>query len=76
MRPVGVEQSNSSVAFGEDSLMKVFRKVTPGVNPDIAIHPVLTEAGSKKRAGVWLETPEQSLAELAHIGPEALGLGA
>lgn len=37
---------------------------------------VLTEAGSKKRAGVWLETPEQTEAELAHLGPEALGLGA
>jgi len=36
---------------------------------------VLTEAGSKKRAGVWLESPEQTDAELAHIGPEALGLG-
>jgi formamidopyrimidine-DNA glycosylase len=37
---------------------------------------VLTEAGSKKRAGVWLLTPEQAGAELAHLGPEALGLGA
>jgi formamidopyrimidine-DNA glycosylase len=37
---------------------------------------VLTEAGSKKRAGVWLLTPEQVAAELAHLGPEALGLGA
>jgi len=37
---------------------------------------VLTEAGSKKRAGVWLETPEQTQVELAHLGPEALGLGA
>jgi formamidopyrimidine-DNA glycosylase len=37
---------------------------------------VLTEAGSKKRAGVWLETPEQTELELAHLGPEALGLGA
>jgi formamidopyrimidine-DNA glycosylase len=37
---------------------------------------VLTEAGSKKRAGVWLETPEQAEEELAHLGPEALGLGA
>ena len=27
------EQSNSSVAFGEDALMKVFRKVTPGREP-------------------------------------------
>ena len=37
---------------------------------------VLTEAGKKKRAGVWLLTPETAEAELAHLGPEALGLGA
>ena len=37
---------------------------------------VLTEAGSKKRAGVWLLTPDAAEAELAHLGPEALGLGA
>lgn len=37
---------------------------------------VLTEAGSKKRAGVWLLTPEAADAELGHLGPEALGLGA
>jgi formamidopyrimidine-DNA glycosylase len=36
---------------------------------------VLTEAGKKKRAGVWLETPEQAEVALAHLGPEALGLG-
>src|SRR5881398_1955632 len=37
---------------------------------------VLTEAGSKKRAGVWLLTPGAVEGELAHLGPEALGLGA
>ena len=37
---------------------------------------VLTEAGSKKRAGVWLLTPDPVDLELAHLGPEALGLGA
>ena len=37
---------------------------------------VLTESGPKKRAGVWLQTPAQTDAELAHLGPEALGLGA
>jgi formamidopyrimidine-DNA glycosylase len=37
---------------------------------------VLTEAGKKKRAGVWLLTPEAADAELSHLGPEALGLGA
>ncbi len=36
---------------------------------------VLTEAGAKKRAGVWLLTPEAAEEELAHLGPEALGLG-
>src|SRR6266576_2191482 len=35
-----------------------------------------TEAGAKKRAGVWLLTPEAAEAELGHLGPEALGLGA
>ena len=53
------EQSNSSVMFGDDSLMKVFRKITPGPNPDIAIHDVLTRAGSEHVAALygWLETP-------------------
>jgi formamidopyrimidine-DNA glycosylase len=36
---------------------------------------VLTEAGSKKRARVGLYTPAAIEAELAHLGPEALGLG-
>jgi len=36
---------------------------------------VLTEAGAKKRAGVWLLTPEEAEVELSHLGPEALGLG-
>jgi len=51
------EQSNSSLAFGEDSLMKVFRKVTAGPNPDIVIHRALTESGSEHVAALygWLE---------------------
>ena len=35
---------------------------------------VLTEAGKKKRAGVWLFRPEALEKELAHLGPEALGI--
>ena len=30
---------------------------------------VLTEAGAKKRAGVWLLTPAAAEAELEHLGP-------
>ena len=35
---------------------------------------VLTEGGKKKRAGVWLLTPDGLVAELAHLGPDALNL--
>jgi formamidopyrimidine-DNA glycosylase len=37
---------------------------------------LLTEAGKKKRAGVWLLTPAHLEAELAHLGPDALDLDA
>jgi formamidopyrimidine-DNA glycosylase len=36
---------------------------------------ILSENARKKRAGVWLLTPEAAEAELSHLGPEALGLG-
>ena len=36
---------------------------------------VLTEAGPKKRAGVWLLAPDAAEGELAHLGPDALELG-
>jgi maltokinase len=51
------EQSNSSVAFGEDALLKLFRKITPGRNPDVTIHEVLTRAGSDHVAALygWIE---------------------
>ena len=60
------EQSNSSVAFGDDSLMKVFRKVTPGRNPDIEIHRALTAAQSPHVAALygWIEHEENDLAML------------
>ena len=37
---------------------------------------ILTENAKKKRAGVWLLTPEQATQEVEHLGPEALGLDA
>jgi formamidopyrimidine-DNA glycosylase len=37
---------------------------------------VLTENARRKRAGVWLLTPEAAEAEVAHLGPDALGIGA
>jgi formamidopyrimidine-DNA glycosylase len=37
---------------------------------------VLTENARRKRAGVWLLAPEAAEAEIAHLGPDALGIGA
>src|SRR6266545_1469512 len=34
---------------------------------------VLTENARKKRAGVWLLSPEQAREEVSHLGSEALG---
>src|SRR3954469_20049623 len=34
VRPVGAEQSNSSIVFGEELVLKAYRRVEPGPNPE------------------------------------------
>lgn len=56
--PMTGEQSNSSVRFDETAMMKIFRKLNAGVNPDIEIHEELTRGGSDYIAELygWVET--------------------
>jgi maltokinase len=44
-RPIVLEHSNSSVVFDETTILKIFRKVEPGPNPDVEITRVLAESG-------------------------------
>jgi trehalose synthase-fused probable maltokinase len=45
VRPIGVEQSNSSVVFGERLILKAFRRVEPGVNPELELLRFLSARG-------------------------------
>lgn len=45
-RVMGAEQSNSSVVFAESTILKLYRKLSPGVNPDLEITRALAQVGS------------------------------
>jgi maltokinase len=44
---MGAEQSNTSIVFGDTYILKLFRKVAPGLNPDLEITRALAEAGTR-----------------------------
>jgi maltokinase len=52
------EQSNTSLVFGESAIMKVFRRITAGPNPDLEVSLALAELGSSHIAEPfgWIET--------------------
>ena len=52
------EQSNTSLVFGESAIFKVFRRVSPGPNPDLEVALALAQLGSSHIAEPfgWVET--------------------
>jgi trehalose synthase-fused probable maltokinase len=57
VRPIGVEQSNSSTVFAEELILKVYRRVEPGPNPELELLRFLTAHGFENIARLrgWYE---------------------
>jgi maltokinase len=54
---LGAEQSNTSLVYGEESILKVFRRLQPGTNPDLEVTAALARLGSPHVAEPlgWIE---------------------
>jgi maltose alpha-D-glucosyltransferase/alpha-amylase len=53
-RALGVEQSNVSIAFGDKGLLKIYRRVRPGRQPDIEVGRFLTEVAEYPNTPAFL----------------------
>jgi trehalose synthase-fused probable maltokinase len=79
VRLMGVEQSNSSVVFDEKIVLKVFRKLEPGVNPELEMLRFLTYRGFPNIAPLhgWYEYEGQAFQTTLGVAqvflPDAIG---
>jgi maltokinase len=49
---ISTEQSNTSLVYGESAILKLFRRLEPGLNPDVEIHDALRQADNKHIAAL------------------------
>ncbi len=78
-RLMGVEQSNSSVVIAEELALKVFRKLEPGINPELEMLRFLTAHGFPNIARLqgWYEYDGHALSATLGVAqqflPDAVG---
>lgn len=48
--PLSGEQSNTSIVYGHSAILKVFRRLSPGPNPDLEVHRALHALGCARVA--------------------------
>lgn len=71
-RPLAAEQSNSSVVYGSSHILKLFRRVGPGLNPDLELPLALARRGCTRVPAptAWFE----AALETEEAGPLTLGV--
>ena len=67
------EQSNTSIAYGEQAILKLFRRISAGFNPDVEILDALTRRGDEHIAPLlgWIEatwSDEEGEPHSGHLG--------
>ncbi len=70
VRPMGAEQSNTSVVFDEELVLKVYRRIEAGVNPELEVLRFLTDRGFPSIASLegwaaYLGTPLEATLAIA-----------
>ncbi|MBN0043853.1 maltokinase [Streptomyces actuosus] len=70
-RLLDAEQSNTSLVYGDAFILKVFRRVQPGINPDLEVPVALAEQGCSRvpAPAAWFRTMRPQEATLGVLQP-------
>ncbi|MFE9444585.1 maltokinase [Streptomyces sp. NPDC006602] len=70
-RLLDAEQSNSSLVYGDEFILKLFRRIQPGVNPDLEVPGALAGQGCRRVPApvAWFRTTQPQEATLGLLQP-------